>query len=151
MIPCAFAISLFLAVVFHFVASPYLQRRVEAKVEKVEKAKEELEEGKKAGWVGAGEGGEAAIGTEHTRLADSRKGSDGSDEEKHAVSGIEKPVSVAALLGEDEEQEEQPNNGEEKEEMTLSRREKLKESFHKSMSKLGDATINRSKSSRHHF
>lgn len=43
-IPCAFAISLFLALVFHFFASPYLQKRVDAKIEELAET-EKIKEG----------------------------------------------------------------------------------------------------------
>ena len=42
-IPAGFCISLFLAIVFHFFLSPRLQKRVEAKIEKLEKGLDQTE------------------------------------------------------------------------------------------------------------
>nr|QWX94580.1 Na+/Pi cotransporter [Skeletonema tropicum] len=123
MIPAGFCISLFLAIVFHFFLSPYLQKRVDAKMERLEKAKADKEnEDAVQENAEAGERGEKKSATMMKIL-----GEIGEDEEEKAV--------------EQDDGEEQTTN------TTMSRSERIKKqmsaSFHKSVSKLGDATINR--------
>mmetsp|Transcript_1903 Transcript_1903/g.2970 ORF Transcript_1903/g.2970 Transcript_1903/m.2970 type:complete len:566 (-) Transcript_1903:142-1839(-) len=125
MIPAGFCISFFLAVVFHFLLSPYLQKRVGAKMERLEKAKTDKENEDVAH-----ENAEAGEGEE------------------------KKSAMMKKILGEDgEEEKAEEQDGEEKHtdskttDANISRSERIKKnmtaSFHKSMSKLGDATINR--------
>ena len=123
MIPAGFCISLFLAIVFHFFLSPYLQKRVDAKMERLKKAKADKEnEDAVQENAEAGERGEKKSATMMKIL-----GEIGEDEEEKAV--------------EQDDGEEQTTN------TTMSRSERIKKqmsaSFHKSVSKLGDATINR--------
>ncbi len=121
MIPAGFCISLFLAVVFHFFLSPYLQRRVDAKMERLEKAKaDEENEDVIHENAEAGEGGE------------------------------KKSAMMKKILGEEDSEEEKAEEQDGVEPITntkMSRSERIKKnmsaSFHKSVSKLGDATINR--------
>lgn len=121
MIPAGFCISLFLAVVFHFFLSPYLQKRVDAKMERLEKAKaDEENEDVIHENAEAGEGGE------------------------------KKSAMMKKILGEEDSEEEKAEEQDGVEPITntkMSRSERIKKnmsaSFHKSVSKLGDATINR--------
>ncbi len=134
-IPAGFCISLFLAICHHFFLSPHLQKRVEAKVEKMEKALDQTE-----------------------------KNSDDAQEKAEAGEVVEEKKSaiMKKMLGEisedgveEEKTEEQPDGDEAQQGGTehnvagesMSRSERIKKgmsaSFHKSMSKLGDATINR--------
>lgn len=129
MVPAGFGISLFLAICHYFFLSPYLQKRVEAKVEKMEKALDQTE-----------------------------KNSDDAQEKAEAGEAVEekKSATMKKILGEisedgveEEKTEEQPDDDEAKQvaDESTSRSERIKKSmsasFHKSMSKLGDATINR--------
>jgi len=121
MIPAGFCISLFLAIVFHFVLSPYLQKRVDAKMERLEKAKTDKEnEDVVHENAETGEGGE------------------------------KKSAMMKKILGEEdgeEEKVEEQDGGEPTISTKMSHSERIKKnmsaSFHKTVSKIGDATINR--------
>lgn len=128
-IPAGFCISLFLAICHHFFLSPHLQKRVEAKVEKMEKALDQTEKNSDD----AQEKAEAGEVVEEKKSATMKKilgeiSEDGVEEEKTEEQGVEEEKTEVA----DE---------------STSRSERIKKSmsasFHKSMTKLGDATINR--------
>ena len=132
MIPCAFAISLFLAVVFQLFLSPYLQKRVEVEVEQLtatEKTKEEKE-------------GDAT--KEQPRL-------EGIDEHAEIAEVAEVGVEMAKPVEDDEEHAEYSSGlsskeekvEEEEEEKALTASERLKSSVHSSIRTFGEATINR--------
>ena len=126
-IPAGFCISLFLAILHHFFLSPHLQKRVEAKMERLEKAKADKENEDVAQ-----DNAEAGVGEE------------------------KKSAMMKKILGEEDEEEEKfEEHATEADDQhtdlkpvdSVSRSERLKKqmsaSFHKSLSKLGDATINR--------
>mmetsp|Transcript_4503 Transcript_4503/g.9980 ORF Transcript_4503/g.9980 Transcript_4503/m.9980 type:complete len:554 (+) Transcript_4503:264-1925(+) len=117
-IPCAFAISLFLAVVFHFVASPYLQKRVEAKVEKME--------------------AEALNQTEKTKEEKDKRSSDedGESDEPMRLDASEHSKEEGKKIEEKAMTTSERSKG-------MSASERLKKSIHSSVRALGDATINR--------
>lgn len=123
MVPCAFAVSLFLAVVFQFFASPYLQRRVEAKVKAVEDAKAEEEAAKNKNWAGIEDM------DEHT----------GNPAVKGAIERTERKASDGF------EEEDGKNPAAEKKSLSASQRLRSKagKSLSASMTRIGKATINR--------
>eukprot|EP00986_Skeletonema_menzelii_P000912 scaffold255_cov142-Skeletonema_menzelii.AAC.24 len=123
-IPAGFCISLFLAILHHFFLSPYLQKRVDAKIERLEKAK-----------------------------ADKENEDEVQDKAEAGVVEEKKSALMKKILGEEDgEEEKAEEDGDDqhtelKPVDSMSRSERIKKqmsaSFHKSMSKLGDATINR--------
>ncbi len=121
MIPAGFGISLVLAIIFHFVLSPRLQKRVEAKMD----------------------------GTEKSSLKETEEKEDVAHEKAEAGENGEekKSAMMKKILGERDEEEEKTEEQPEQSGANVSRSQRWKKSasasFHKSMSKLGDATINR--------
>ena len=112
-VPVGFGIGLVLAIVFHFCLSPRLQRRINAKMEAQEKAMSKTEKENEDAAQDMAENGEE-----------------------------EKSAAMKRVLGEEDETE-VPATAEAT--MSSSERQKkgLSASFHKSMSKLGEITINR--------
>ncbi|KAL9190682.1 hypothetical protein ACHAXT_000388 [Thalassiosira profunda] len=129
MIPCAFAISFFLAVVFQCFASPFLQKRVEEKVE----ALEGTEKSKR------GEEGDDDDDEEEEEEENEKEAFTAIVEDEEAVF---EPAPEQALANDDGDKlEDEENEEKESKRMKLSRH--LSESFHTSVRKLGDATVNR--------
>jgi phosphate/sulfate permease len=117
MVPAGFGISLFLAIVFQLFLSPRIQKRVDAKMERTEK-----------------EVDDAA----HDRYEKAETGENG---------GEKKSATMKEILGEEDGEEGKTEEQIADDKAAVSRSERMKKSvsasFHKSMTKLGDATINR--------
>lgn len=130
MVPCAFGVSALLAIVFHFFLSPYLQRRVEAKIAAIDDEKAREEEARQVAWAGIEDMDEhtKATGTRPDGKATERTERQESDDGSDVKFGDEETTTG-----------ENKDNGKE----SISKSQRLRGSVRKSMSKLGDATINR--------